>query len=170
MSVSAAHAFEDAATGFALKPVAGVTVAPVTSSRLDVGVGIVPDSGFPPIAGTGAHVCQAGFKAAPQNAKLTQSEIDAIVAGPERAKVMRGLVGILFEVTALRRIRRDGALGFGVEARPRLGPDHENVRAWMTMHETPKGRVTMICATTKAAWCKALPFFRRVGAALVLPR
>ncbi len=167
---AAATAFEDAATGFAVAPIPGATIQPASRRQFDVGVAVDPDSGFPPRAGTGAHLCEAGFKAAPQNATLTQAEIDAAFARPEWANMVRSIFELTFAVTSLRRVRLDGANGFAVEARPKFGPDHDNARAFLTLHETPKGRVTLVCVTTAAAWRKAAPFFRRVAGAIRLPR
>lgn len=169
LAPAAAFAFEDAATGFAARPPKGFVVAPSHNRTLDVAVTIDPLSGFPPKAGSSASLCKAGFKAAASNAGLSQTQIDAGLASPQWRDLARATVGLIFEVTAIRKLRLRDVLGAEMEARPRFGPDHEDARAYLTIHETPKGRVTLVCVTTKAAWEKALPLFRAIRGGLIPP-
>ncbi|MBL8590853.1 MAG: hypothetical protein JNK46_20145 [Methylobacteriaceae bacterium] len=167
---AAAQGFRDEATGFAVNPPAPFVAQATTRRQFDVGAGISPTTGVPPIAGTGKYLCEAGFKAAPQNAGLTQAEINALSAGKEWRDIARAMFGVVFHVDAMRSARIGAIAGVEIEARPKFGPDYENARVFAAIHETPKGRVTMICSTTKAAWAKALPAFRAVRATITAPK
>lgn len=165
-----ALAFEDAATGFAFRAPPGFVEAPTTRARFDAGVAVDVTGGFPPIAGTSKHLCEAGFKAAAQNARLTQRQINARAADPKRLEQVKVILGVAFDVTAIRPDGAGEVLGAEIEAKPKIGPDHENIRVYLAIFETPKGRTTLICATTKDAWAKALPMFRDIRSGLTLPK
>ena len=167
---AAAQGFRDEATGFSVNPPAPFVARATSRRQFDAGAGISPTTGVPPIAGTGDHLCEAGFKAVPKNAGLTQAQINALAAGKEWRDIMRATIGVIFHVEAMRGARIGPVAGVEIVARPKFGPDHENVRVFAAIHETPKGRVTMICSTTKAAWAKALPAFRALRGSITPPR
>ena len=165
-----ALAFEDAATGFAFRAPPGFVEAPTSRVRFDAGVAIDAATGFPPIAGTSKHLCEAGFKAAAQNARLTQRQINARAADRKRLERVKAIIGAAFDVTAIRPDGAGEVLGVEIEARPKFGPGHEDARAYLSIFETPKGRTTLVCATGKDAWDKALPIFRDIRSGLTLPK
>lgn len=161
---------QDAGAGFAIKPPAPFVAERADNRNFDIGYGINPTTGQPPIAGTGKYLCQAGFKAAPQNAGLKQAEINAQTKTPERAKTIRDIFGMLFEIDALRVAAIGDVKGFEIEARPKMGPGAADARIFGAIHETPKGRVTLMCSTTKEAWVNALPAFRALRASITPPK
>lgn len=165
-----ALAFEDAATGFAFRAPPGAVEAPSDRTRFDAAVAIDAAPGGPPPAGTSRHLCEAGYKAARNNAHLTQRQINALAARRDRMERVKKSLGVGFEVTAIRAVGLGDVLGAEIEARPKFGPGHEDARAYLTIHETPKGRVTLVCVTTAQAWEKALPLFRDIRSGLILPR
>ena len=170
LAASPALAYDDPATGFAFRAPAGVVESPSNRIRFDAGVALDSASGQPPPAGTSKHLCEATFKRAAANAKLTQGRINALAARPARKQRVKQTLALAFEVTAIRAESIGDVLGLEIEARPKYGPNHEDARAYLTIHETPKGRVTLVCVTPKAAWEKALPLFREIRGGLIPPR
>lgn len=165
-----ASAFQDTTTGFGFRAPRGVIVTPSSQARFDIGVAIDAAPGGPQPAGTGKHLCEAGFKAAAGNADFTQRQLNALAVTRERLNQVKTTIGLVFAVSSLRVLRLDGVAGVEIEARPKSGPSHEDARAYLTMHETPKGRVTMVCVTTARDWRKAQPLFRRLRSGLVMPK
>ncbi len=166
----AQNSFADPATGFGLAPPAPFAIEPTTRRQFDVGVGIKSASGQPAPAGTSPYVCEAGFKAAPQNASLTQAEINAQMEKPEWVRLIRATIELAFNVTAERRFTLQGFRGIEFQGSPKAGPGHENARMVMSMVETPKGRVTMVCVTERSGFDRALPQFRAIRATITLPK
>ncbi|MGL4634601.1 MAG: hypothetical protein ACRCWF_01335 [Beijerinckiaceae bacterium] len=166
-----AQGFQDPSTGFGVKPPAPFKAEQTTNRRqFDVGVGISSSTGKPAPKGTGTHVCEAGFKAAPQNADLSIADINKLTDTPQRQKQVRDTIEMIFLVTRTRTFTLQGVRGLEFEGRPRFGPDAENARMMMSMIETPKGRVTKVCVTSRAEIDKALPQFRAIRAGLTLPK
>jgi hypothetical protein len=165
-----ALAFDDAATGFAVRPQHPFVVTPAMHRSFDVGVAVDDSSGRIPIAGAGEHLCQAGFKAAPQNAELSQAEINAFVRRPEWKNVVKATFGLAFEMMAIRNVRVAGVGGVEIEARPKFGPNAKDARAYATILETPKGRVSLVCVTTAEAYRSAKLAFRAIRNTVTPPR
>lgn len=165
-----ALAFEDAATGFAFRAPPGAVEAPSTRTRFDAAVAIDAAPGGPPPAGTSGHLCEAGYKSAAANARLTQSRINALAASRARRERVKTSLGAAFDVTAIRVAGFGEVVGMEIEARPKAGPGRQDARAYLTIHETPKGRVTLVCVTKASAWEKALPLFRDIRSGLTLPQ
>ena len=165
-----ALAYDDPATGFGVRPPPGVVESPSTRVRFDAAVALDSASGRPAPAGTGKHLCEATFKRAAANAKLTQGRINALAARSARKTRVKETLALAFDVTAMRAESIGDALGLEIEARPKHGPNHEDARAFLTIHETPRGRVTLVCVTPARDWESALPLFREIRAGLILPR
>ncbi len=162
--------FADPSTGFGIDPPAPFVAEPTSRRQFDVGVGVKSTTGQPAPAGTGAYVCEAGFKAAPQNNALTRAEINAQMDKPEWANLARAAIELAFNVTAQQRFTLQGFRGIEFRGSPKAGPGHENARMFMSMVETPKGRVTMVCITERAGFDRALARFRAIRATLNLPK
>jgi hypothetical protein len=167
---SAQGRFGDPATGFGLSAPAPFSVEPVTRRQFDVGVGVRSSTGVPPSVGADPYICQAGFKAASQNAGLSRAELNAFAAKPEWRNLMRAAIELAFQVTAEGSFTLSGYRGIELQARPKAGPGAENVRALMSIVETAKGRTTMICLTDRASFARALPRFRALRAGLTIPQ
>jgi hypothetical protein len=171
-TTGAASAFyQDPATGFALTPPKGWTVEQSSGRRqFDVGVTVNPDAGRPRKAGIGPGVCEAGFKSAANNAGLTQKEINALVNKSEWVNLARAAVEMGFQVSGQQRFTLQGFRGIEFQGRPKAGPNAENARIFMSIVETPKGRVSMVCAVDKADYAGALPKLRAIRAGINLPQ
>ncbi|MGL4496941.1 MAG: hypothetical protein ACRCUX_14110, partial [Beijerinckiaceae bacterium] len=146
----AAFAFSDSATGFAVAPPAPFTTEPTQRRQFDVGAGVISPAGKPPIVGETKYICEAGFKSAPQNASLTRAQINTMIESKEWVNLARAALELAFSIEAQNHFTLRGYRGMEFHARPKLGPGHENVRMSVSMVETPKGRVTVICGTTRA--------------------
>jgi hypothetical protein len=161
----------DPATGFGIRPPAPFVAEQTTNRRqFDIGVGIKSSTGAPAPAGTGSYVCEAGFKAAAQNNSLSRAEINAFMDKPEWANIARATLELAFSITTQQRFTLEGYRGIELRGQPKAGPGAENVRMVMSIVETSKGRVSMICLTDRAAFAKALPQFRAIRATINLPK
>ncbi len=167
---SARAPFLDPATGFGIAPPAPFVAEPTSRRQFDVGVGIKSATGSPAPAGVAPYLCETGFKAAPQNNALTRSEINAQMDRPEWANLARATIELAFAVTAQQRFTLQGFRGLEFRGAPKAGPGHEEARMFMSMVETPKGRVTMVCVTERNGFARALPQFRALRATLTLPK
>lgn len=166
------HAFfQDPATGFGLTPPAGWNAAPSSGRRqFDVGVTVDPQAARPRKAGTGPSVCEAGFKAASGNAGLSRQEINAFVDKPEWVNLARAAIELAFHVSGQQRFMLQGYRGIEFQGRPKAGPGAENARIFMSIVETAKGRVTMVCSVDRADFAGAVPTLRAIRAGINLPR
>ncbi len=169
-STMAQTAFADPATGFGIAPRAPFISEPTSRRQFDVGVGIKSTTGQPAPAGVAPYVCEAGFKAAPQNNGLSREAINAQMDKPEWANLVRATIELAFTVTAQQRFTLQGYRGIELRGAPKAGPGHEEARMFMSMVETPKGRVTMVCVTERNGFARALPQFRALRATLTLPK
>jgi hypothetical protein len=172
LSPTGAHAFSaDPASGFGIRPPAPFVAEQTTNRRqFDVGVGIRSTTGAPAGAGTSPYVCEAGFKAAPQNASLSRAEINALMDKPEWANLARATMELVFDITAQQRFTLEGYRGVEFRGQPKAEPASANIRMFMSMVETSKGRVSMICVTDRASFAKGLPQFRAIRATINLPK
>lgn len=173
-ATSASASFQDRATGFAIAPPSPFMTVPTTNRNFDVGVGLRSSTNFPPtigntLDGSQPFVCQAGFKAAPQNNDLTKAQINELMGKPEWRGVIRTTLELMFQIDGESAFTLQGYRGIELRARPKAGPDAENVRALISFVETAKGRTTMICLTNRASFHKALPHFRAARTTLTLP-
>jgi hypothetical protein len=171
-TATGAQAFvQDPASGFGIRPPAPFVAEQTTARRqFDFGVGVTSTTGKPGLAGTGKYVCEGGFKAASQNNGLTRAEINALVDKPEWVNLAKAAFEIAFRVTAQRRFTLEGYRGMEFEAAPKGGPGGEDVRVFISLVETSKGRVTLLCLTQKADYAAARSQFRAIRASINLPK
>jgi hypothetical protein len=162
--------FSDSTTGFAIRPPAGFTTQQTNRRQFDVGVGITSITGEPAAAGTSPYVCEAGFKAAASNNSLTVEEINAFVDKPEWLKIIRSTFELMGTVTSEERFTQENYRGVELQVTPKAGPDAANVRMFVAIMETAKGRTTMVCNTTSKDIDKGLPQFRAIRSSLTLPK
>ncbi|MEZ5841334.1 MAG: hypothetical protein R3D02_13215 [Hyphomicrobiales bacterium] len=126
-------------------------------------------TGEPPANPEKNPLCTVGFKAAEANEGLTQDEINAFIVTPDWREMVAGTLGLFFDID------KDGSFDAGkikggeFLLRPKAGPGHENARVFMSIAETPRGRTTLVCATTAAAFDKAIPAFRKIRAGVAIP-
>lgn len=154
---------------FSVKKASNYTVSKVSRSQFDVGLGINFKSGAPSIAGTGKYNCEAGFKFAKQNNSLTREEINEFTDSRARKRQVKAILGSFFKVSNMKTITLQGYKGYEMTVAPRSGPDHKNVRGMMVLVETPKGRMTQVCMTTRKEFRSARSNFRSVTNNITLP-
>ncbi len=163
-----AFALTDAATGFGIDPPAPFTVEVSASLAEDRAFSIRSSTGMPPAAGTGA-LCRAGFKAIPAAPGADQAALNAKVDRPEvRAEMLKPLKP-RYVIEREEIIIVKGLRGVAYVATPRSGPNAADVRVVMSFLETPKGRISLTCATPAASLEAALPVFETIRASLILP-
>ena len=167
---SRAFAFEDPATGFGIAPAAPFSAEPDRRPPFDVWAGVKSATGKPEIRGTGKFICEAGFKAAPENAKLSRDDINALVDKPEWMNHARTALELAFHIDDQQRFALQGYRGFEFQGRPKSGPGAEDARMFLSMVETAKGRTTMICVTAASGFEAAVAQFREIRATINLPK
>ncbi|WP_064710152.1 hypothetical protein [Rhizobium bangladeshense] len=136
----------------------------------DVLFGIDPAFGQSPPVGTSNYLCGVTFRAASENAGATQAQINEMIAGEQwNVQARRSLSANIALETAIA-FDIDGITGVEFTGIPKVGADHEKVRLMMSMLETPKGRTTITCATTKARFEGVMPMFRTIRDGVSPPR
>ena len=136
----------------------------------DVMFGFNPRSGFPPIAGNGAFVCAVNFTLAPGNADLTQDEINAMISSNAWQAMTRDILETELVLADAEPFVVEGVQGVAFTGMPTIGEGAENVRLYLTMLETPRGRTAQTCVTTRAAFDDALPMFRELRDGISPPK
>jgi len=157
------------ADGFGLTPPKGMTAEPVTHRQFDTGFGVKASDGSIPTAGSSSHPCLVGFKFAAANNGLTKAEINKTTGSNEWRSMVRGFIGMIFDIKSERAINVHGYNGVELAVVPKGETGAGTVRGLMTMVETPKGRMTSVCMTTAAAYPKAERRFRAVPSGARLP-
>lgn len=169
-SVNAACALTDPATGVGVDPPAPFVAETAGRGAHDVAFGVNSTAGGPAKAGTSPYLCKIGFKATSFDSSLTQADINARVAGKQWREVSRKVLERMFAIDAETDLPQGPATGVEYLVTPKFGPDAANVRSYIGLIETPRGRVMTSCATTAADWATALGQFRAIQATISLPR
>lgn len=168
-----AFAVEDSATGLKVELsddfIVEVAPFPVTP-QYDVLIGVNAASGQPPIVGNSDYLCGVAFVTAPQNAKLSQAEINAMIDTPEWGMQARAAMEALMTFSTTEPFQLGDATGAEFVATPKIGPDHDNVRLVLSLVETPKGRTVVTCTATASTLKKAMPVFRTIRDGVTPPR
>lgn len=157
------------ADGFNLTPPKGMTAEPVTNRQFDTGFGVKASDGSIPTAGSSSHPCLVGFKFNSANNGLSRAEINKTTGSKEWRTMVRGFIGMIFDIRGERAVSVQGYNGVELAVVPKGETGAGTVRGLMTMVETPKGRMTSVCMTTAPAYAKAEPRFRAVPRGLRLP-
>jgi hypothetical protein len=163
-----AQPISDPATGLAVTPppdyVAQVSTA---SGRYTVAFNVKkPDD-----KDTG---CLIGFLHIPEKAKFTQAEINAYAAKPDWANEIRTAFSRLYDIMSLDPFEHAGALGSVVVADRKMPPGTPpragEIRAWLVVLETPKGRISMACIADKPSFEPRRSEFVAVARGVTLPK
>ena len=165
----AKEAVSDAATGFALTLPEGMTAQRVERPDQAVTFAVTSSRPLPRLPASSAHLCQLGYREAPANAALTQAQINAMALREDRQDSVRATVGRAFRVEAMRPFELGGARGLEIVGEPLAGPGAAEVRVVLSLLETPRGRLTMSCATQAADLDAALDAVRALRAGARLP-
>ena len=157
-------AFDDPQTGFGLdlgdKFLIDTDVA--QSPDYSVLVGVRMASGIPaPVAGE-ANLCLAGFTASDANTGMSQTEINAFANTPQWGSLIRTSLAPVMSVETMTGAQVGEVFGTEVVARPKTGPDADNVRLVLTILEIPAGRISVSCVATAVTLDAMLPSFRDI--------
>jgi TonB family protein len=119
------------------------------------------DSTELPRAGTSKSLCGVGLKTQPDEVQaLDQATLSSPDMVDETLESMRLTLGMMGRVDAIVPIAFGGGVrGVAAVTTPRLGPDHDKVRQYIAIAETPAYRISLSCATTAAAIDRARPLF-----------
>jgi hypothetical protein len=163
-----AQPISDPATGFAVMPPSGYAAkTSTTSGRYTVSFNVKkPDD-----KDTG---CLIGFLHIPDKARFTQAELNGYAARPEWANEIRTTFARLYDIISLDRFEHAGALGSVVVADRKKTPGTpkraDEVRAWLVVLETPKGRISMACVAEKSSFEARQSEFVAVAQGVTLPK
>jgi hypothetical protein len=163
-----AEPLSDPATGLAVNAPTGYIAQPTkTSGNYTVAF----DVKKPDDKDTG---CRVGFQPAPQNAGMTQEEINAFTAKAEWADLVRSTLSRLYDVISLDRFEHAGVRGAVVVGDFRLPPSAPpragEVRSWLVLLETPKGRTSVVCVGEKTSFEARRSEFVDVARGVTLPK
>jgi len=118
--------------------------------------------------------CRVGFQSAPQNNSLTQAQINEQAAKPEWRSLIRATLELIYDVTSIESFEHNGIKGAVVIAliKPRDGlpPEAADVRNFLTMLETPKGRTNVVCIDFKDAFEARRTEFEQVVRGVTMAR
>jgi hypothetical protein len=165
-----AQTLADSATGFAITPPDSFSVHRTSNRRqFDVGVGIRAKGDSASARSDGGFLCEAGFKSAPQNASLTREQINAFVDDPDWRNLVRANLRMIFEIVTEEPFTLQGYRGVELTLRPKSAAGGGDVRLFMSLVETPKGRTTMVCYSSASGISAALGTFRGLRQTIRLP-
>lgn len=122
-------------------------------------------TGKPPAANVDGSLCGVGFREAPQYANMTQAQLNQQTGGEEWHGMALATLRLLLDVDAGKPVDLHGIRGMEFIGAPKAGvadARSKNVRMFLTMFDTPKGRTSFSCATTVDALEQALPVFRAI--------
>jgi len=167
--VPAALGQEDAATGLTVNLtddfiVEAIPPAPPYSANF----GIKSASDTPANFDGEAWLCQVSFADAPQNADLSQDEINDMVTSAEWLQLAKDSMAPVFDFEDDSAFELAGFNGHEFVAVPRQ-PGAENVRLVLSMLETSKGRTAISCVASSDTLEDALPVFRTIRDAVTPP-
>ena len=165
-----ATAIQDKASGLAIDPPAGFSATQSSHPGNDVAYAINSDSGKPPSSNVDGVLCKLAYKAAVRNAALSRERINAITASAERQDQVKRILGRVFWIEKTVVFEHQGYTALEFHATPRFGPKAEDARVTFSIIETVKGRTTLVCTTTKAAFPSALAAFRKIRNTANVPK
>src|SRR5882724_10880274 len=163
-----AQPISDPATGFAITPPPGYVAQPSTAAGNYTAAFEVKK---PDDKDTG---CRIGFLHIPEKARFTQAELNGYAAKPEWASEIRTAFSRLYDIISLDRFEHAGALGSVVVADRKMPPGTPpragEIRAWLVVLETPKGRISMACIADKPSFEARRSEFVAVARGVTLPK
>lgn len=140
---ASAAPLRDAATGLSVDPPPGYAAAPMALHGAQAARFTVrrPQDGE-----TG---CQVAFVPAPQNAEMTQQQLNQLAATPRWQAVIGATLAAQYKVLEREPYQQAGIQGIRLVADfrddPRLPPEARTVRSLFVILETPRGRTTTVC-------------------------
>jgi hypothetical protein len=167
-AVTAAEPWSDAGSGLRINPPTGYAIHPMNlTAPFTVRVAVKQ----PGDRDTG---CQVAFEPLPQNARLTQADINQITSEPDWRERARWSIATFSDVSEEQPYSQSGIVGVSMiaEMKPTFAaPDRAKaLRNFMAILETPKGRTTVICTAEKEEFDSRRPAFLDVVHGVDPPR
>ncbi len=163
----AAEPLRDEATGLAVLPPEGYEASRAEGDARYAVVFAVQKANE---AETG---CKIAFQAAPQNAGLSQAEINAFTQKKEWTELIRATLSLRYDVESVMPFEQGGLAGAAVVAdfKSTEGePKAAELRSYLVLIDTPKGRTTVVCVGDKAGFEGRKPEFEAIARAVSPPR
>jgi hypothetical protein len=166
--IAAAEPWSDAESGLRVSPPPGYTVRPMGPTA--------PFSVRVSVKESGDHDtgCQVAFEALPQNARLSQAQINQIASEPDWRERARWSIAAFSDVSDEQAYSQSGIVGVSLiaEMKPTFAaPDRAKaLRNLMAILETPKGRTTIVCTAEKEKFEERRAAFRDVVHGVEPPR
>lgn len=155
---SQTHSLSDVATGLAVTVEGDYIVenwplqAPYTAM-----IAVKGKDGHPFVADeTIAPICVAAFQPFPENASMTQAELNALV--PERAALMETEMAQGMRFEAREPFTFKDIAGYRFVVTP-LGPLTAKMRIVLYVMETPRGRTVVNCSGNAETLARAMPTY-----------
>ncbi|MFD1333198.1 hypothetical protein ACFQ4O_14460 [Methylopila musalis] len=118
--------------------------------------------------------CRVGFQESPQNAGLTQDQINAFTAKKEWNDLIRATLALYYDVVSVEPFEQAGLAGAAVvgDIKPAEGqpPANVNARSYFVLLDTPRGRTTVVCVTAKEQFDRRRAEFEAVARSVQPPR
>jgi hypothetical protein len=165
---ASAEPLKDPATGLAVNPPPGSVAKPRAGSghytvEFEVKKPDDKDTG-----------CRVGFLHNQANAAFTQQELNAHAATPEWANEIRRVFSQALEIISLEPFEHASVLGSVIvvdrKMLPGTPPRAAEIRSWLIVLETPKGRTNMDCNAEKTSFDARRSEFEAVARGITPPR
>ncbi len=163
-----AEPLSDPATGLAVNPPPGYAAKPKTGSGYYT---VEFDVKKPDDKDTG---CRVGFLHNQANAAFTQQELNAHAATPEWANEIHRVFSQALDIISLEPFEHAGVLGSAIvvdrKMLPGTPPRAGEIRSWLIVLETPKGRTNMDCNAEKTSFDARRSEFEAVARGITPPK
>lgn len=169
LMLSPARALTDPHTGFGIEPPAPFTVEVSPAQAEDLAFSLRSSTGAPPAAGTGA-LCRTGLKLSPPGRPADQAALNARIDSKTVREDMRKPLKPRYTLEAENEFELKGARGVEFIGIPKAGPNADQVRVVLSFIDTPKGRISLVCATPATSLDAALPAFSLIRSSISLPK
>jgi hypothetical protein len=165
---ASAQPLSDPATGLVITPPPGYAARIIAPTEIYT---VAFDVKKPDDKDTG---CRVAFQPVPQNGRLTQDDINAFTATPEWPDLVRTTLSRLYEIISLVPFEHAGVRGAVVvgdfKLPPNAPPRAGEIRSWLALLETPKGRTSVACVAEKTSFDARRGEFDAVTHAVTLPK
>ncbi len=168
--ISPAFALTDEMTGFGVDPPAPYVASLTSHPAHDMTIAVDSTTGKPSLVGTSKHLCGVSLKATPANSDYSQAQLNEGVDLPEWREAARNVVRNLGPIDRESVFALNKARGVEYVVHSDKGPDAGNVTLFLSIIETPRGRVSMSCATTREGFETAREDFKTIRSKITLPK
>lgn len=163
-----AQPLSDPATGLTITPPPGYVARTTAATGTNT---VAFDVKKPDDKDTG---CRVAFQPVPQNANLTQDDINTFTANAEWPDLVRTTLSRLYEIISLDPFEHAGVRGAVVigdfKLPPNAPPRAGEIRSWLALLETPKGRTSVACVAEKTSFDTRRGEFDAVAHGVTLPK